>query len=195
MSQRNRESELARAGYEGRLPAFGDLIESTAPSSTWDAGLFVRLVRVPSSRPNAGPWLELTDGRGAFWLADPTVCRIGRRQRLSIVQAAALLSLAAPEDVPFPAPWRDIFVEGGTAENGRQDVPFEIDAEIRNLTNRAPALVAREPDGVLRLLPAGMAAVALMTEVDQMAIARRILGEVRRAQHELAKEGAVDDGE
>lgn len=186
MPRINRESELARARHEGRLPAFGDLIESTAPSSTWETGLFVRLVRVPSSRPNAGPWLELTDGRGSFWLADPTVCRIGRRQRLSIVQAAALLSLAAPKDVPFPAPWRDVFVDGGDPEDGRRDFRFEMDDEVRDLMTRAPALVARDAAGVLRLLPAGMAAVALMTEVDQMAIARRFVGAVRQAAAQAA---------
>lgn len=55
------------------LPAFGQWMTNTvaSPDNPQRNGMFVRVVRVPHGRMNAGTWCELTDGQGTFWQVKP----------------------------------------------------------------------------------------------------------------------------
>lgn len=57
-------------------PQFGDWLENVmaGDGNPHKRGRFVRVVRVPRGRINAGLWWEITDGRGDFWQSNPEHC-------------------------------------------------------------------------------------------------------------------------
>lgn len=61
-------------------PQFGDWLENVmaGDGNPHKRGRFVRVVRVPRGRMNAGLWWEMTDGRGDFWQSNPESCIAAR---------------------------------------------------------------------------------------------------------------------
>lgn len=59
------------------VPKFGERVENVYASALnpHRFGLFVKAGRTPHGRMNAGPWWELTDGKGNFWRTRPESCR------------------------------------------------------------------------------------------------------------------------
>lgn len=54
-------------------PRFGAVVraEYASEGNPQRDGMFVRVVRIPRGRMNAGVWWEITDGNGAFWRQRP----------------------------------------------------------------------------------------------------------------------------
>ena len=59
-------------------PCFAARVENlvTSPKNPHRFGLFVKTIRIPHGRMNAGLWWELTDGKGDFWQTDPANLRV-----------------------------------------------------------------------------------------------------------------------
>jgi hypothetical protein len=187
MSKREvREQATTQAAADGKLPRFGDLIEAGGNL----VGFFVRSVRIPGGRPGAGPWFQLTDGRGLFWLADPETVTIAARQRLSLAQLGLLIaahSRRAPDLVIGPPVLRGDAPEDGDLAHWSP----AMDAEARDLLDRKPPLLRMDETGETFLTPAGRAAVQLMSEIEQSTIALRFVGDVRQAAAQIMrKEGS-----
>lgn len=187
MSKREvREKAVERAAMDGKIPRFGELVSVGGAL----VGFFVRGVRVPDSRPDAGPWFQLTDGRGLFWLADPSTCSTVARQRLSLAQLGLLIaaqSRRAPDLVIG-----DPILRGDAPVDGELDhwTPA-LEFETRDLLERKPPLLRMDETGEAILTPAGRAAVELMSEIEQSSIALRFVGDVRQAAaHIMRKEGS-----
>lgn len=187
MSKREiREKAVEQAARDGKIPRFGELV--TAGGAL--VGFFVRGVRIANGRPDAGPWFQLTDGRGLFWLADPETVTVAARQRLSLAQLGILIaaqSRRAPDLVIGPPVLRGDAPEDGNLERWAP----AMDAEARDLLERKPPLLRMDETGETFLTPAGRAAVQLMSEIEQSTIALRFVGDVRQAAAQITrKEGS-----
>ena len=94
------------AALEGmkRKPRFGDLVamEKASQKNPRKHGLFVRVVVRRRGMMNSGSWLQVTDGRGDFWLADPKTSRIIRGHPFSLCQMGILLSALDGQMFPVP---------------------------------------------------------------------------------------------
>lgn len=184
-----RERAIDRLRIDNRLPRFGDLI---ANDSGELVGFFVRGVLVPSSRPGAGPWFQVTDGRGTFWNADPAEHRVAPRQRLSLAQVGILI---AAWDRTHPGPAFGLsfpVLQDDAPDDGDPDAwRPAMDHEVEDMATRRPALVRRDQFGEIRLTPAGRAAIELMTEIEQADVALRFVGAVRQAAARASKVGEL----
>jgi len=180
-----RERTIDDLRIAGRLPRFGDLIANEAGELV---GFFVRGIRVMAGRPDAGPWFQITDGRGTFWNADPAEHRVAPRQRLSIAQIAILLAAWDRTHAIRPFGLALPILEMDRPDDADPDAwRPAMDHEVEDLATRRPALVLIDDAGVVKLTPAGRAAIELMTEVEQADVALRFVGAVRQAAAQAAK--------
>ncbi len=191
MSKREiREQEIDCLQIAGRLPRFGDLIENRNGELV---GFFVRGLRVMPGRPDAGPWFQVTDGRGTFWNADPVEHRVAPRQRLSLAQLGILIAAA-------DAPWNWLHLTFPVLDGDRPDEANPdawhpaMDHEFEDLLTRRPPLIQRDKSDAVTLTPAGRAAVELMTEIEQRDVALRFVGAVRQAVAQAAAKSAEGGG-
>ncbi len=187
MSKREiREQEIDRLQIDGRLPRFGDLIANRKGDLV---GFFVRGLRIMPGRPDAGPWFQVTDGRGTFWNADPAEHLVAPRQRFSLAQLAILVAASAPPGgslhLAFPV------LEGDRPDDANPDTwRPAMDPEFENLLTRRPPLIQRDRSGSVTLTSAGRAAIELMAEIEQRDVALRFVGAVRQAVARAAADSA-----
>jgi hypothetical protein len=162
-----REESVARMRAAGKAPRFGDMVlnESASESNLRRFWLFVRTVRIPRGRMNAGVWFRLTDGRGDFWSSDPSGCRVMDRAGFSVVQIGILLSAASDGGVRFRLP-----EVGGRRPDADAKAAFARERD--DLVERGFLRTAGDD---LVLDPSGAAALEAMTRVSTGAIAARLI--------------------
>jgi hypothetical protein len=92
------------------VPKFGDWFTNTVAGegNPRRHAIFVRAGRTPHGRMNPGPWWEMTDGKGAFWRTNPSICvRISAESRHCSVCHGPLDPLdEGPECDPTGCPGR-----------------------------------------------------------------------------------------
>lgn len=180
-TKRRVEHQTARTNHDGAIPRFGDGFENIGRGS-WDFGFFVRGLRVMPGRTDAGPWFQVTDGRGTFWNADPAEHRVAPRQRFSLAQLGILVAAAdrvgsgSLLHLAFPV------LDGDRPDDANPDTwRPAMDHEFEDLLTRRPPLIQRDKSGAVTLTPAGRAAIELMAEIEQRDVALRFVGAVRQA--------------
>jgi hypothetical protein len=162
-----REEAVARMRADGKAPRFGDLMtnESASASNPRRFGFFVRTVRIPRGRMNAGVWFRMTDGRGDFWSSDPSACRVVSGGGFSVVQIGILLAASSGAGVKFAMP-----EVGGRRPDALAKAKFERERD--DLVRRG---YLRAAGGDVVLDPSGAAALEAMTRVSAGAIASRLI--------------------
>ncbi len=126
-------------------PRFGAILraEYASEGNPQRDGMFVRVVRIPRGRMNAGVWWEITDGNGTFWRQRPAnVSVLGHgplaevEQLLPVVEAAAALVDEWPTNLPF-GPYQQAVVDAVAAYRAGGSAPHQ------GATTDVAALLAR----------------------------------------------------
>lgn len=171
-NDRNRAAE--QAARTRKLPRYGDLMlmESAGKENPRRFGLFVKIVHRARGRINSGTWYQVTDGKGDFWLTDPTTSRVLNEAGFSLVQIGIMLSAMTQGPVEFPAP-----KIGGKRPDAADVRTFDL--EVADLVDRGFVRLAGPREFIIE--PSGRAALGAMTRINSGAIAARLVAQTLEA--------------